>query len=651
MASVRNLHQLLRIISIFTLLPIVFLYSQTLRAGHPVLFESFKLASGETIQLNAHLKSVSPAKPTLLLFWAAWCLPCKDELKTVIDQPRLTENFTVIAVNVDESSQWTKAQFFLSEIKWSKLALFDERGNFFYRSNPSGQLPYSMILDTDGNLLQSDQEFDLTKLNDLNVAVKENAAPWTFSANTKFRELDNLMGKLQSAAVGSSRLTWSKSEWEVSAEYQILYQKNDASINQNKNWEDQLGHSYLEWRTETSRIHLGDAPVSWLKGELIYLQEVNNSTNPSLLSGLGTFYKINQWQFSALVGKIKTPLFSHEIDPTKDSSITLPHEKLTAAQAVFSPTPSEDSTKKWTITAAAAQYKMDSNIDLGYPQVQEDQRWGLGTYIVAEDRGLDVNFSNYSILSPEQATDRVRSPHQWDAQIWFKWGDVNIPITFVESQNLPQRALQLTLVESPAIPLDGRLKTQWKIQPRISVNSHINIEPGFVNEDIQDQNNPSRQKTYSLNVTDEAKKLKMQSVLQLSELDISSSSATDGAVLIGGPLPYELTIQGLWKRHTGSLSGFSQNYVLGIPLNLLNWNVSQLALNLQLTQQDQYYRGQSGIDRSQLWATELLWKNKSWSARLAHGTAPGGTVCANGICTQVAPLSGWHFDLSYSAQF
>ena len=93
---------------------------------------------------------------TLVNFWASWCAPCREEMPVFENLYRQasTDGFTIIGIALDTPE---KAQPMLDSMDISYPILYAETtGSSIMESvgNPQGLLPYSLLLDKNGNLLE-----------------------------------------------------------------------------------------------------------------------------------------------------------------------------------------------------------------------------------------------------------------------------------------------------------------------------------------------------------------------------------------------------------------------------------------------------------------------------------------------------------------
>jgi thiol-disulfide isomerase/thioredoxin len=92
---------------------------------------------------------------TLVNFWATWCSPCREEMPLFEAMYRLhqKDGFTVIGVAIDNPG---RSQPFLDSMDISYPILYAEKTGMLLlekTGNPQGLLPYSLLMDKDGNVL------------------------------------------------------------------------------------------------------------------------------------------------------------------------------------------------------------------------------------------------------------------------------------------------------------------------------------------------------------------------------------------------------------------------------------------------------------------------------------------------------------------
>jgi thiol-disulfide isomerase/thioredoxin len=95
------------------------------------------------------------AELTLVNFWATWCTPCRDEMPLFEAMYRLhqKDGFTIIGIAIDNPS---RSQPFLDSMDISYPILYAENTGMQLleeTGNGQGLLPYSLLLDKNGNVL------------------------------------------------------------------------------------------------------------------------------------------------------------------------------------------------------------------------------------------------------------------------------------------------------------------------------------------------------------------------------------------------------------------------------------------------------------------------------------------------------------------
>lgn len=92
---------------------------------------------------------------TLVNFWATWCSPCREEMPLFETMYRLhqKDGFGIVGVAIDNPS---RSQPFLDSMDISYPILYAEKTGMELlekTGNPQGLLPYSLLLDKNGNVV------------------------------------------------------------------------------------------------------------------------------------------------------------------------------------------------------------------------------------------------------------------------------------------------------------------------------------------------------------------------------------------------------------------------------------------------------------------------------------------------------------------
>jgi len=93
-------------------------------------------------------------KPLLLNFWATWCAPCREEIPLFIESRRrhAATGLEIVGVAIDQKAD---AQDFVAKfgVPYPILLADDTTLDLMARyGNPTGALPYSVILRADGSI-------------------------------------------------------------------------------------------------------------------------------------------------------------------------------------------------------------------------------------------------------------------------------------------------------------------------------------------------------------------------------------------------------------------------------------------------------------------------------------------------------------------
>lgn len=99
--------------------------------------------------------------PIVISFWATWCTPCKKELPHL---QALTNNYnddglTLITIAEDAPKTQPKVRPYIKSKKFTFPVLLDPDNEILHLFQGSA-LPYQVIIDNDGNILETHQGYN-----------------------------------------------------------------------------------------------------------------------------------------------------------------------------------------------------------------------------------------------------------------------------------------------------------------------------------------------------------------------------------------------------------------------------------------------------------------------------------------------------------
>jgi len=91
-------------------------------------------------------------KVVWLTFWATWCHACKNEMKHLVAIKRelASPDFEVLAIGTDGPDRLSEAQAQARALGVNYPVLFDPDSRVMSKYNPSGELPFSVLIDRKG---------------------------------------------------------------------------------------------------------------------------------------------------------------------------------------------------------------------------------------------------------------------------------------------------------------------------------------------------------------------------------------------------------------------------------------------------------------------------------------------------------------------
>ena len=131
---------------------LVLLMTAAVLAGAPPDFR-LKDLDGESFRLGDHLGK----KVVYINFWASWCKPCKRELPHLqkLYEELGDEGFLPLAINTDPSAARNRVKSYVRRHGYGFPFLLDPDNNVHEKYNPTRKLPFSLLVDGDGQVHQS----------------------------------------------------------------------------------------------------------------------------------------------------------------------------------------------------------------------------------------------------------------------------------------------------------------------------------------------------------------------------------------------------------------------------------------------------------------------------------------------------------------
>ena len=104
-----------------------------------------------------HTLSDYEGKVVLLNFWATWCMPCQSEMPHIQKMKNELEEdgLVVLSVSIDEAKDISKVKPLVKRNRYDFTVLLDKETKVVSLYNPDKTVPYTSIIDRDGNFYYS----------------------------------------------------------------------------------------------------------------------------------------------------------------------------------------------------------------------------------------------------------------------------------------------------------------------------------------------------------------------------------------------------------------------------------------------------------------------------------------------------------------
>ena len=618
----------------------------------------FKSADGRP----ATVKDVAPDKDGrgyLVMFWASWCVPCKEELAFVTKNAEALKNWNIIAVNTDDAGGRVRADAILKTLNWPFPTLNDEAGTLFYQINPSGELPLALGFDPSGRLIEILRELKEPALEKLSATQFQAATQHGWEVSDQFHYIQRQLAH-GTSDVGANTLgvKFFSEHWETGATHNLIRQRRDSAVGWAR-FEDDIGPSYLQYQTRTSggmmRARVGDDAVEWGKGQLLSARAIPGSDVNASLQGAHFSQNFGSYSLTASAGRVRQQLFGLLLDPTVDLTPEAPVE--TAFGGTLRKNIELDGDVSLFAAVGGVGYRRESlnAISSSYLSPYEDRRAHLNLGVKTGTWGLDVAKTRYFIKHSQFPDQKVSDSLQADgflrssADAKFQLG-----LTFTEKHHAIPRTFTPVLTDYPASPLFSDGVRAFRLAPRAGLEKW-SFEPQWIVEESNDKNDYEKQNTYVLAAYKPELEFKSILLYQRHGSTPLKYDADQAAAVVGSALSSSVTSQVEYKTYkakgrpgnsAADQGGRSAALQLGLKLDRVigSAHYGKFLLSVTRTHQDGYYLTTSGIDKKELTGYRLNWALGGLELRVAACQEPGGFVCSGGVCAQRPPLNGFSIE-------
>lgn len=125
--------------------------SMSVSAGAPPDFR-LKDLDGNWFSLSENLDG----NVAYISFWATWCVPCRREMPHLekLHQEFGDQGLTMIGINTDPPGTTSKIKPYIKRYKINYTTLLDPNNNVLDKYNPTRELPYAVLVDRTGSVVQ-----------------------------------------------------------------------------------------------------------------------------------------------------------------------------------------------------------------------------------------------------------------------------------------------------------------------------------------------------------------------------------------------------------------------------------------------------------------------------------------------------------------
>ena len=118
----------------------------------------------------------------LLSFWATWCGPCKEEMPHLqkMYNEKKDDGCLVLSISTDDARSASRVKPYIKKMGYSFRVLLDKESKVIGTYNPAKTLPYTVVIDREGNVAHVASGYnpgDEEKLAELVDALLRGEAP------------------------------------------------------------------------------------------------------------------------------------------------------------------------------------------------------------------------------------------------------------------------------------------------------------------------------------------------------------------------------------------------------------------------------------------------------------------------------------------
>lgn len=109
----------------------------------------------------------------VVLFWATWCIPCRQELPVYQElyQQYRDQGLTVVAISMDDSSSLPQAAGWARRMNLTFPVLSDLDTSVTNRINPRRTAPFSIWIDHEGRINREHEGFNQGERDDIQAGI------------------------------------------------------------------------------------------------------------------------------------------------------------------------------------------------------------------------------------------------------------------------------------------------------------------------------------------------------------------------------------------------------------------------------------------------------------------------------------------------